>query len=80
MTGRRRRPEAPPTVSLTEAAHALGIEPTLARRLVDEARFPVAVLEGPRVPVSEVSTLRRVLRRVQYPAAWRSTSTSMQEG
>ena len=67
-------------MSLTEAAHALGIEPTLARQLVDDAWFPVPVLDGPRVAVSEVSALRRVLRRAQYPAAWRGTSTSMQEG
>jgi len=67
-------------VPLSEAAHALGIEPALALRLVDEARFPVAVLDGPRVPVSELSVLRRVLRRAQHPAAWRSTSASLREG
>ena len=67
-------------MSLTDAGHALGIEPALARRLVDEARFPVAVLEGSRVLVSEVSALRRVLRRAQHPATWRGTASSMQEG
>lgn len=68
------------TVSLAEAAHALGIDPGLARQLVDEARFPVAVLDGPRVRISEVATLRRVLRRAQHPASWRGTSGSTQEG
>jgi len=80
VTGGRRGSEAPPTVSLTEAAQALGIDPLLARRAVDDAMFPVAVLDGPRVPVSEVSALRRVLRRGQHPATWRSTASSMQEG
>jgi hypothetical protein len=67
-------------VSLTEAAHALGIESAPARRPAGGARFPVAVLDGSQVPVSEVSALCRVLRRAQHPAAWRSTSTSMRQG
>ena len=66
-------------MSLTEAAQVLGIDPVLARQLVDDAMFPVAVLDGPRVPVSEVSALRRVLRRAQHPATWRSTAHSLQE-
>ena len=80
MIGGRRKSEGPPTVSLTEAAQALGIDPMLAGQLVDDAMFPVAVLDGPRVPVSEVTALRRVLRRAQHPATWRSTASSMQEG
>jgi predicted site-specific integrase-resolvase len=65
-----RRPAPVPTMTLAEAADLLGIEPALALRLVEDGQFPVPVVRGDapyRLPVRQVATLSRALRRGQTP-------------
>ena len=73
------RPVPTQTMTLSEAACALGMEPALAHRLAEDGQFPVPVVRGDaayRLPVQHVAMLIRVLRLPQHPTPWRTAAVA----
>jgi hypothetical protein len=73
------RPVPTLTMTLSEAARVLGIDPALALRLAEDGQFPASVVRGDaayRLPVRHVAMLSRVLRLPQHPAPWRTAAVT----
>lgn len=70
------RPVPTLTMTLAEAACALGMEPALAHRLAEDGQFPVPVVRRDAASVRHVAMLIRVLRLPQHPAPWRTAAAA----